>query len=226
MENTLKEVGENVQGVEKLIPTTDYFSMDTGLNVQIPATFNKTDIKSRCLDLNSRLTDEERVSFEGKVIPFEVQEEVLKRPVAEDESWLGSFSYNLLGSTFNTTQDIATSSYRAGTQAASGAGAWAASVVARLKGYPVKEGDVKQAAMEGYEAVNPDYKETKIKLAPAKTGSAEWWGQGLGSTAVPLIVGLATGNMMPLSAAFGLSSYADTTETLLDNVVSLIAANI
>ena len=74
MENTLKEVGENVQGVEKLIPTTDYFSMDTGLNVQIPATFNKTDIKSRCLDLNSRLTDEERVSFEGKVIPFDIQE--------------------------------------------------------------------------------------------------------------------------------------------------------
>lgn len=228
MENTLKDLGQKVEGIENKIPTKNYFSKDYNINLELPISMSSIDRKVKYYDINQAMTDKDRANWFGKVIPIDEQDRILKnyKPSPKEESGVKTFFTEGGKSFWNTTQDILTYPYQWGIQKSAGLGVNVAEKVAKINDFLVNENDKEKSVLEVEKELNPNYEDTKFNLKEAKIWSPAWWGQGSGNVTASLVLPIFTGKVPYTALSFGMMTDTDVTRARLEQGDSLLKANV
>lgn len=206
------------------------YDPETNLNIEMIKGTNYSKAKATHSYMNLHMTDDEKNQYYGKPIPQSFVKEVFARTAQKDreaqEKKYNSFLYNATGSFVNTAEDIATSAPNALYRVGASGGAWLAGLRSDADKETkdrIKREAVQETVQDYKDAVG--FEDAKVPLKKQEFGSKGWWGQGLGNVVLPLASGLATGNMIPLAEAFGLSNYSETLDELLSQNKTLASAN-
>lgn len=227
MENTLKDLGQKVEGVENKIPTKNYFSKDYNINLELPISMSSIDRKVKYYDINQAMSDEDRANWFGKIIPLDEQDRILKnyKPSPKEESGVKTFFSEGGKSFWNTALDILTYPYQWGIQKSAGLGVNVAEKVAKINDFPVNENDKEKSVLEVEKELNPNYEDAKFNLKEAEMWSPAWWGQGSGNVTASLVLPIFTGKVPYTALSFGMMTDTDVTRARLEQGDSLLEAN-